>query len=57
MSCHAGMIHVNSSAIRAVGCDGSTLTVEFHRERHGAKRSPRNTSGLRPLRPYNAAQL
>ena len=26
----ASMILVNSSAIRAVGYDGSTLTVEFH---------------------------
>lgn len=24
------MVHVNSSAIRAVGYDGYTLTVEFH---------------------------
>jgi len=27
------MIPVNSSAIRAVGCDGSMLTVEFHNGR------------------------
>ena len=27
---YATMILVNSSAIRAVGYDGSTLTVEFH---------------------------
>ena len=30
---YATMILVNSSAIRAVGYDGSTLTVEFHNGR------------------------
>jgi hypothetical protein len=30
MSYYAEMIRVSSSAIRAVGYDGSTLTVEFH---------------------------
>jgi hypothetical protein len=30
MSYYAEMIRVSSSAIRAVGFDGSTLTVEFH---------------------------
>ena len=30
MSCYANLIPVDSSAIRAVGYDGSTLTVEFH---------------------------
>ena len=30
MIIHVEMIPVNSSAIRAVGYDGRTLTVEFH---------------------------
>jgi hypothetical protein len=30
MSYYANLIPVDSSAIRAVGYDGSTLTVEFH---------------------------
>ena len=30
MSYYSEMIRVNSSAIRAVGYDGSTLAVEFH---------------------------
>jgi hypothetical protein len=30
MSCYTTLIPVDSSAIRAVGYDGSTLTVEFH---------------------------
>ena len=30
MSYHTTLIPVDSSAIRAVGYDGSTLTVEFH---------------------------
>jgi hypothetical protein len=33
MSIFTAMIPVDSSAIRAVGYDGSTLTVEFHNGR------------------------